>query len=100
MCVAEALDYFTENEANRLVNRDKVVEYARISVENNGIIFIDEIDKIATSDRNSGIDVSRSGVQRICCLCRGLHCATSMARSILRIPLHSAEHFIQPNPAI
>lgn len=64
MSVAEAMNYFTENEANNMVNRDKVVEYARIAVENNGIIFIDEIDKIATSDRNSGIDVSRSGVQR------------------------------------
>jgi len=64
MKIRDALPYFTEIEANRMVNRDKVVEFARQAVENDGIIFIDEIDKITTSDRHGGIDVSRSGVQR------------------------------------
>ncbi len=64
MKVPEALKYLTETEAARLVNKDKVVERAKDLVENNGIIFIDEIDKIATTDKQNGIDVSRSGVQR------------------------------------
>ncbi|MDZ4121631.1 MAG: ATP-dependent protease ATPase subunit HslU, partial [Candidatus Cloacimonadaceae bacterium] len=64
MLVPDALEYFTEVEADKLVNKDKVVEIARYLVENHGIIFIDEIDKIATSDKHGGIDVSRSGVQR------------------------------------
>jgi ATP-dependent HslUV protease ATP-binding subunit HslU len=64
MTVNDALEFFTEQEANRLVSKDKVVEAARNAVVNNGIIFIDEIDKIATAERGNGIDVSRSGVQR------------------------------------
>ncbi|MDY0152014.1 MAG: ATP-dependent protease ATPase subunit HslU [Candidatus Cloacimonas sp.] len=62
--VASALKRFTETEINRMVSKDKLTETAKRSVEDNGIIFIDEIDKIATSDRHGGIDVSRSGVQR------------------------------------
>lgn len=62
--VAAALKRFTESEINRMVSKEKLTETARTSVEDNGIIFIDEIDKIATSDRHGGIDVSRSGVQR------------------------------------
>lgn len=64
MKVPEALRYLQESESNRLVNKEKVVERASFLVENNGIIFIDELDKIATADKHSGIDVSRSGVQR------------------------------------
>ncbi|HOD17081.1 MAG TPA: ATP-dependent protease ATPase subunit HslU [Candidatus Cloacimonadota bacterium] len=64
MKVSEALKYLEETEASRLVNQEKVVERATDLVENNGIIFIDELDKIANSDKHSGIDVSRSGVQR------------------------------------
>lgn len=64
MKVPEALKFLRENEANRLVNQDKVIERARAQVENNGIIFVDELDKIATAEKHSGIDVSRSGVQR------------------------------------
>jgi ATP-dependent HslUV protease ATP-binding subunit HslU len=64
MKVPEALKYLQESEANRLVNKEKVVEKAKFLVENNGIIFIDELDKIATAEKHSGIDVSRSGVQR------------------------------------
>ncbi|HPF08827.1 MAG TPA: ATP-dependent protease ATPase subunit HslU [Candidatus Cloacimonadota bacterium] len=62
--VKEALTKFHEREINKLVPRDKVVEAARQAVEENGIVFIDEIDKIASTDHKGGIDVSRSGVQR------------------------------------
>jgi ATP-dependent HslUV protease ATP-binding subunit HslU len=64
MKVPEALKYLTDGEANRLVNKDKVIEQAKFLVENSGIIFIDELDKIANAEKHSGIDVSRSGVQR------------------------------------
>lgn len=62
--VGAALKRFTESEINRMVSKEKLTETARQSVEENGIIFIDEIDKIASSDRHGSIDVSRSGVQR------------------------------------
>ncbi len=62
--VARALKSYTENEINQLVPKDKVADKAKKAVEENGIVFIDEIDKIATSDKQGGIDVSRSGVQR------------------------------------
>jgi len=64
MSVKDALNYYLETESNRMVSRDKVIEAARYSVENDGIIFIDEIDKIASTDKHGQIDVSRSGVQR------------------------------------
>ena len=64
MKVPEAIAHLTEVEASRLVDKDKVIEQARRAVEENGIIFIDEIDKIANADKHGGIDVSRSGVQR------------------------------------
>ena len=62
--VPEALKYLKEIEANRLVNKDKVISEAKKRVENDGIIFLDEIDKIASDSSRHGADVSRSGVQR------------------------------------
>jgi len=62
--VPEAIDYYASVEQNKLVKNEEVIAEARQRVENNGIIFIDEIDKIATADKKPGIDVSRSGVQR------------------------------------
>lgn len=62
--VKEALAYFKESEAQKLVKKESVVETAKNLVENQGIIFIDEIDKIASTDKKSSADVSRSGVQR------------------------------------
>lgn len=62
--VANAIKIFTEKEVDRLVTREKVAEAAKKSVEENGIIFIDELDKIANTEKHGGIDVSRSGVQR------------------------------------
>ena len=64
MKVPEALKYLTEVEANKLINKEKVIAEAKKIVENDGIIFVDEIDKIASSEKKSGADVSRSGVQR------------------------------------
>lgn len=64
MKVPEAIGYLASTEQNRLVKTETVIAEAKNRVENNGILFIDEIDKIATSDRKQGIDVSRSGVQR------------------------------------
>lgn len=62
--VAGALKLLTEQEINSIVSKEKVAEQAKKAVEENGIIFIDEIDKIASTDKRGGIDVSRSGVQR------------------------------------
>lgn len=64
MSVKDAIKYYVEAESNRMVSRDKIIEAAREAVENDGIIFIDEIDKIASTDRQGQVDVSRSGVQR------------------------------------
>ncbi len=64
MTVAEALDYFTDVEAAKLIDEDKVQTEAMSRVENQGIVFLDEIDKIAGGDTGRGPDVSREGVQR------------------------------------
>ena len=62
--VPEALDILTEEEARRLIDVDQVTQLALERTENSGIIFIDEIDKVAGKNGVSGPDVSREGVQR------------------------------------
>lgn len=63
--ISEALKLLTEEEAARLVNDDDLKQKAITNVEQNGIVFLDEIDKIASrSEGSGGIDVSRAGVQR------------------------------------
>ncbi len=62
--VSEAREYLLQEEAGRLIDMDRVVEEARRKVEQNGIIFLDEIDKIVGRDQTRGPDVSREGVQR------------------------------------
>ena len=62
--VPEALEILTQQEAQRLVDMDKVTRNAVERVEQSGIIFLDEIDKIVGSDGGHGPDVSREGVQR------------------------------------
>jgi ATP-dependent HslUV protease ATP-binding subunit HslU len=62
--LAEAREYLLQEEASRLIDMDRVVEEARRKVEQNGIIFLDEIDKIVGRDQTRGPDVSREGVQR------------------------------------
>ena len=62
--VPEALGVFTEEEAQHLIDMDQVVKEAIDRVENSGIVFIDEIDKVAGREATHGPDVSREGVQR------------------------------------
>lgn len=62
--VPEAMEMLTQEEAQRLVDMDKVVSVAIEKVEQSGIIFLDEIDKIVGKDGGHGPDVSREGVQR------------------------------------
>lgn len=62
--VKDAIDIFQQEEASKLINIDEVNNEARIRAEENGIVFIDEIDKIAGKGSSNGPDVSREGVQR------------------------------------
>jgi ATP-dependent HslUV protease ATP-binding subunit HslU len=62
--VPEALEILSQEEAQRLVDMEKVTKIAIERVEQSGIIFLDEIDKIVGSDNAHGPDVSREGVQR------------------------------------
>ncbi len=64
MKVSEAWEYLAQEEENRLIDMDQVTRSAIERVENSGIIFIDEIDKIAGREGGHGPDVSREGVQR------------------------------------
>ncbi len=64
MTVKEARKFLTNEELNKLVNMDDVIAEALERVQESGIIFIDEIDKIVGSDAKTGPDVSREGVQR------------------------------------
>jgi ATP-dependent HslUV protease ATP-binding subunit HslU len=64
MKIPEAFKILTEEEAAKLVNEDELKLTALANAEQNGIVFIDEIDKIARRQETSGADVSREGVQR------------------------------------
>ncbi len=64
MTVAEARDFLTQEEAQKLIDMDDVIKQAIIRVENSGIVFLDEIDKVAGGKSGAGPDVSREGVQR------------------------------------
>jgi ATP-dependent HslUV protease ATP-binding subunit HslU len=64
MTVAEAMKALTEEEAAKLINDDDIKARALTAVEQNGIVFLDEIDKIASRQEMQGADVSRQGVQR------------------------------------
>jgi ATP-dependent HslUV protease ATP-binding subunit HslU len=64
MKVSEAFDYLIQEEEQRLIDTDQVTRIAVERVEQSGIIFLDEIDKIAGRESGHGPDVSREGVQR------------------------------------
>jgi ATP-dependent HslUV protease ATP-binding subunit HslU len=64
MRVAEALEYLVQEEEQKLVDMDQVTRIALERVERNGMVFLDEIDKIAGREGGHGPDVSREGVQR------------------------------------
>jgi ATP-dependent HslUV protease ATP-binding subunit HslU len=62
--IREALRLLIDEEAAKLINEDELKQKAIANVEQNGIVFLDEIDKIASRSENGGVDVSRAGVQR------------------------------------
>jgi ATP-dependent HslUV protease ATP-binding subunit HslU len=65
MKIKDALKLLTEEEAHKMVNEEELKQRALTAVENNGIVFLDEIDKVVRSGgQSSGADVSREGVQR------------------------------------
>ena len=65
MSVSESYEVLMANESDKLLDDDKIIKEALNSVENNGIVFLDEIDKISVrNERAGGGDVSREGVQR------------------------------------
>lgn len=64
MKIKDALKVLTEEEAHKMVNEEELKQRALFAVEQTGIVFLDEIDKVARSGQTSGADVSREGVQR------------------------------------
>lgn len=64
MKVKEAREVLTDNEAIKLIDQDEVIRLAKERMENNGIVFLDEIDKVVGGNGGAGPDVSREGVQR------------------------------------
>ncbi len=64
MTVKESHDILIAEESDKLIEQDKIIKSAKISTENNGIVFLDEIDKVSARGERIGGDVSREGVQR------------------------------------
>jgi ATP-dependent HslUV protease ATP-binding subunit HslU len=64
MTVRDSYEVLISEESDKLLDQEKVVQEATAAVENNGIVFIDEIDKISARSERQGADVSREGVQR------------------------------------
>ncbi|MGI9351596.1 MAG: ATP-dependent protease ATPase subunit HslU [Rhizobiaceae bacterium] len=62
--VTESYESLIADESDKLLDDEQIVSEAIEAVENNGIVFLDEIDKIAVNDRQGGVGVSREGVQR------------------------------------
>jgi len=64
MTVKESYEHLIQEESDKLIDQDQIIKEAKFSVENNGIVFLDEIDKVSARSERSGTDVSREGVQR------------------------------------
>tara|TARA_B100000029_G_scaffold174316_1_gene171100 strand:+ start:573 stop:1946 length:1374 start_codon:yes stop_codon:yes gene_type:complete len=64
MTVKESHEILVAEESDKMIEQDKVIKAAKISTENNGIVFLDEIDKVSARGDRIGGDVSREGVQR------------------------------------
>ena len=64
MTVKESHEILIAEESDKLIEQDKIIKSAKVSTENNGIVFLDEIDKVSTRSDRIGGDVSREGVQR------------------------------------
>jgi ATP-dependent HslUV protease ATP-binding subunit HslU len=100
----EAKKLLTEEEAAKLVNEDDIKARAMESLEQNGIVFIDEIDKVARRSEHSGPDVSREGVQRdLLPLVEG--CTVSTKHGMVRTDhvlfiTSGAFHFAKPSDLI
>ena len=62
--VPEALEVLFQEESQKLIDMDRVIAEAVRNTEQNGIIFLDELDKVAGNESRQGPDVSREGVQR------------------------------------
>ena len=62
--IKQAMKLLTDEEAGKLINEEEIKERALINVEQNGIVFLDEVDKIAQREGTGGGEVSRQGVQR------------------------------------
>ena len=64
MTIKESHDILITQESEKMIEQDKIVKSAKTSTENNGIVFLDEIDKVSARGDRAGGDVSREGVQR------------------------------------
>ena len=64
MTVKESHEILIAEESDKMIEQDKIIKSAKIATENNGIVFLDEIDKVSARGERIGGDVSREGVQR------------------------------------
>ena len=64
MTVYESFEYLIQEESDKLIDQDQILKEAKFAAENNGIVFLDEIDKVSARSDRTGADVSREGVQR------------------------------------
>jgi ATP-dependent HslUV protease ATP-binding subunit HslU len=64
MTVKESHDILIAEESDKMIDQDTIIKSAKVSTENNGIVFLDEIDKVSARGDRVGGDVSREGVQR------------------------------------
>ena len=64
MTVKESYDILIAEESDKMIDQDTIIKSAKVSAENNGIVFLDEIDKVSARGDRVGGDVSREGVQR------------------------------------